>query len=40
MIAVSDYWVRSVPEFLEIRLKYLQRKVNWMTVGLEIIGVV
>jgi hypothetical protein len=40
MIAVSDYWVRSVPEFLEIRLKYLPWKVNWMTVGLEIVEVV
>jgi hypothetical protein len=25
---------------LEIRLKYLQWNVNWMTVGLEIVGVV
>jgi len=40
MIAVTDYGVRSVPEFLEIRLKYLPWKVNWMTMGLEIVGVV
>jgi hypothetical protein len=39
-MAVSDYWVRSVPDFVEIRLKYLPWKVNWMTVGLEIVGVV